>query len=83
MATVIDVYYRRAAFCCAFLWAKRFNAKDIQKEMFLVYGEKCFRIKLFITRCKRLVDDEEVEMEMRKWLRRQSKEFTLPVSMHW
>jgi hypothetical protein len=23
------------------LWAKGLNAKDIYKEMFLVYGEKC------------------------------------------
>jgi hypothetical protein len=37
MATVL-VYYRRAAFFCAFLWAKGFNAKNIRKEMFSVYG---------------------------------------------
>jgi hypothetical protein len=26
------VYYRRTSFCCAFLWAKGLNAKDIYKE---------------------------------------------------
>jgi hypothetical protein len=25
-----------------FLWAKGLNEKDIHKEMFPVYGEKCF-----------------------------------------
>jgi hypothetical protein len=36
------VYYRRAAFCCAFfLWAKGLNAKDIHKESFPVYDGKC------------------------------------------
>jgi hypothetical protein len=36
------VYYRRAAFSCAFsLWAKGLNAKDINKEIVPVYGEKC------------------------------------------
>jgi hypothetical protein len=39
------VYYRRAAFCCAFLWAKGLNAKDIHKELFPVYGGKCLSCK--------------------------------------
>jgi transposase len=34
------VYYRRVAFCYAFLWAKGLNAKDIQKEIFSVCGRK-------------------------------------------
>jgi hypothetical protein len=28
-------------FCCAFLWAKGLNARDIHKEMFPVYDGKC------------------------------------------
>jgi hypothetical protein len=36
------MYYRRGEFCFAFLWAKGLNAKDIHKEMFPVYGGKCF-----------------------------------------
>jgi hypothetical protein len=39
------VYCRRAAFCCAFLWAKGLNAKDIHKEMFPVYGGRCLSRK--------------------------------------
>jgi hypothetical protein len=37
--------YRTVAFTCAFLWAKRLNAKDIHKEMFPVYGGKCLSRK--------------------------------------
>jgi hypothetical protein len=66
------VYYRRAAFCCAFLWAKGLNTKDIHKEMFPVYGGKCLSRKLG---GKRFVDDVEVETKVRKWLRQQSKDF--------
>jgi hypothetical protein len=39
------VYYGRAAFCCAFLWAKGFNAKDIHTEIFPVYDGKCLSRK--------------------------------------
>jgi hypothetical protein len=31
------VSYRRTAFCCAFLWAKGLNVKDIHKQIFPVY----------------------------------------------
>jgi hypothetical protein len=42
----VGVFYRRAAFCCTFfLWAKGLNAKDINKEMFPVYGGKCLSLK--------------------------------------
>jgi hypothetical protein len=34
-----------------------------------------FRIKPFRIGCKRFADDEEVETEVRKWLRKQSKDF--------
>jgi hypothetical protein len=39
------IYYRRAAFCWEFLWAKELTAKDIHKEMFPVYGGKCLSLK--------------------------------------
>jgi hypothetical protein len=72
------LYYRRASFCCALLWAKGFNAKDIHKEMFPVYGGKCsFRkgIHNWVEkRGKRFAADEAVT-EVRKWLRQQSKDF--------
>jgi hypothetical protein len=38
---VLEVCYRKAVFCCAILWAKGPNAKDIHKEIFPVYGGKC------------------------------------------
>jgi hypothetical protein len=41
------VYYRRVAFCCAFLWAKGLSAKVILKEMFPVYVRKCLSCKVF------------------------------------
>jgi hypothetical protein len=31
------------------LWTKGFNAKDIHKKMFSVYGEKWFGVKRFTT----------------------------------
>jgi hypothetical protein len=39
------VYYRKAAFCCAFLWGKIPNAKGIHNEMFSAYGGKCLSRK--------------------------------------
>jgi hypothetical protein len=70
------VYYRRAEFCCAFSWAKRLNTKDIHEEMFAVYIWKCFcPVKRFSLNGKRFADDEEVETEVRKWLRQQSQDF--------
>jgi hypothetical protein len=49
----LGVYYRIAAFCCAFLRAKGLNAKDIHKEMFPVYGGKCFSLKAFHNRVEK------------------------------
>jgi hypothetical protein len=39
------LYYRRTAFCCAFLWPKCLNAKDIHGKMLPVYGGKCLSRK--------------------------------------
>jgi hypothetical protein len=39
------ICYKRAALCCALLWAKRLNAKDIHREMFPVNGVKCLSCK--------------------------------------
>jgi hypothetical protein len=62
-----------------FLWTKQFNAKDIHKEMFPVYGGKCFLLKAvhnWAEKCgKSFADDEEFETDVRKWLRQQSKDF--------
>jgi hypothetical protein len=51
-----------------FLWAKGLNAKVIHKEMFPPYVGKCMSRK-------RIADDKEVETEVQKWLRQQSKYF--------
>jgi hypothetical protein len=55
------------------LWARRPNAKDIHKEMFPVYCGKCLSRKAvhnWVEKCDRcFADDEEVETEVRKWLR--------------
>jgi hypothetical protein len=66
------VYYRKAALCCAFLSAKGLNAKDIHKKMFPVGN---VRVKQLHLGGKRFPDDEDVEAEVRKWLRQQSKDF--------
>ncbi|PNF38621.1 hypothetical protein B7P43_G02309 [Cryptotermes secundus] len=67
------VYYRRAAFCCAFVYAKELTAKDIHKEIFPVYGGKYFLRKAVHNwgekRRKRFADYGEVETEVRKWTR--------------
>jgi hypothetical protein len=60
---------------CVFLWAKGLNAKDIHEEMFPVYGEKCLSRKAVPHGWQNFADDEEVETEVPKWLRQQSKDF--------
>jgi hypothetical protein len=62
-----------------FLWAKGFNAKDIHKEMFPVYGEKCLSrkavhiwVEKFSQGRSKVAGDET---ETQKWLRQQSKDF--------
>jgi hypothetical protein len=70
-----------------FLWAKRFSAKDIHKEMFPVYGGKCVSQKAVHKWAekhgKRFACDKEVEIKVWKWLRQQSGGFMLWVSTHW
>jgi hypothetical protein len=46
------------------LWAKELNAKDIHKEMFPVYGQKCLSCKAvhtlakkFSQGCSKVADD--------------------------
>jgi hypothetical protein len=69
-----------------FLWEKGPNAKDIHKEMCSVYGGKCLSCKAvykWVEKCGRLLaDDEEAEMEVRKWLRQHPKDF-YAVVMRW
>jgi hypothetical protein len=61
------------------LWANKHIAKDIHKEMFPVYGGKCLPRKAvhkWVEKHEKcFTDDEEVETEVRKWLRQRSKDF--------
>jgi hypothetical protein len=61
------------------LRAKERNAKDVHKEVFPICGGKCLSrtaVHNWVERRgKRYADDEEVETEVRKWLRQQSKDF--------
>jgi hypothetical protein len=77
MATVLEeCTTEEQRYVVRFLWAKGLNAKDIHKEMFHVYGGKCLSSKTVHNRVeKRYADDEEVETEVRKWLRQQSAGF--------
>jgi hypothetical protein len=46
METVLEEYTtEEQRSVVRFLWAKGLNAKDIRKEMFPVYGEKCLSRK--------------------------------------
>jgi hypothetical protein len=59
------------------LWARGLKAKDIHKDMFPVYGGKCLSLEAvhdWVEKCGRcFADEEEVETEVRKWLRQRSK----------
>jgi hypothetical protein len=61
------------------LWAKGLSAKYIHKEMFSVCDGKCLLRKAVHSwvekHGERFADDEEVETEVRKWPRQQSKDF--------
>jgi hypothetical protein len=46
----------------------------IKKRFLFVAGSVC-GVQLFTTRGKHFADDEEVETEVRKWLRQQLKDF--------
>jgi hypothetical protein len=71
----------------SFLWTKGLYVKDIDKEIFPVYGGKCLSRKAVHNcvekRDRHFADDEEVETEVRKWLRQHSKTPMLQVSTHW
>jgi hypothetical protein len=46
MATVLEaVLPKNNVLLCAFLWGKELNVKDIQKEIFPIYGGKCLSRK--------------------------------------
>jgi hypothetical protein len=75
MSTVLECTTEEQRYVVSLSWAKGLNAKDIHKEMFLVYGVKCLSRKAVPHGWQNFADGEEVETEMRKWLRQQSKDF--------
>jgi hypothetical protein len=81
------VLLKSSVLLCVSLWAKGLSANDIHKEMFLVYDGKCLSHKAVCSwiekHGKHFADDEEVEMEVRKWLRQQSKDYMLLILTHW
>jgi hypothetical protein len=83
-ATVLEVYTTEEenSLMRFFLWAKGLNAKDIHKEMFSVYGGKCLSRIAVSTGSRNchlggniFADNEDVETDVRKWLRQQPKDF--------
>jgi hypothetical protein len=74
MVTVLEECIPKSS---VMLCVKGHNAKDIHKEMFSVYGGKCLSCKAvhnWVEKRERFTD-EEVETEVRKWLKEQSKDF--------
>jgi hypothetical protein len=64
-----------------FLWAEGLYAMIVIKKCFLfMVGSVCHIKRFTLRNChldgKHFTDDEEVETEVRKWLRQQSKDFT-------
>jgi hypothetical protein len=66
MATVLEgcTTKQQRSVVCFFLWAKGLNAKDIHKEMSLVYGITVNRVKRFHLGGKRFADERKVEIEV-------------------
>jgi hypothetical protein len=83
MATVLEEYSTEEQ-CSAvqFLWAKDSMQRILIKKRFLFKEKSVCRVKRFATgsrNChligKHFGVDEEIETELRKWLRQQSKDF--------
>jgi hypothetical protein len=75
MATVFEQCITEEQHCVVLLLrAKGLNAKDVNKEMFPVYGGKSVAQIGSQLGGKRFADVEDVETEVRKWPRQQSKD---------
>jgi hypothetical protein len=57
-----------------FLRIERFNSKELHKKCFRFMLGSVYHIKRFHLSDRSFADDEEVETEVRKWLRQQSKD---------
>jgi hypothetical protein len=77
MAIMLECTFEEQRFCyMRFLLAKGLSAKDIHKEMFRVCGGKCLSRKAVLNLAEKpgkRFANVEVETEVRKWRRQQSK----------
>jgi hypothetical protein len=75
MATMLDWTTQEQRSSVCFFMSKRLNANYIHEEMVHVYGGKCLLCKAVHNWIEKrgiyFVYDEEVETEVRKWLRQQ------------
>jgi hypothetical protein len=70
MATLVDCTTKYSVLFCV----KGLSAKAIHKKDFIfIVGNVC-RVKQFSLGGKHFVDDEEIETEVRKWLKQQLKD---------
>jgi hypothetical protein len=75
MTTVIEEYPTEEQRSVLLFMGSGIQCKGYSKEIFPVYGGKCFLRKAFHNGSKYFADDEEVKTEVRKSLRQQSKDF--------
>jgi hypothetical protein len=77
MATVLEEYAteEKCSAVCYFCGQKDSMQRIFIKKCFLFTVGSVCHVKRFHFRGKRSTDDEEVETEVRKWLRQQSKDF--------
>jgi hypothetical protein len=72
MVTVFEEFTTEEQRCCAFFCREKDSMQRIfTKKCFLFTVGIVCRVKRFYLGGKRFADDEEVETEVRKWLRRQ------------
>jgi hypothetical protein len=82
IATVFECITEEQRSVVRLLWAKGLIEKGIHKEIFPVYIGKCLSCKAVPPGWQNFAD-EEVETEMRKWLRQSPKASVLRDSTHW
>jgi hypothetical protein len=77
MATMLEAYTteEQRSVVRFFCWAEELSTKDINKEIFPVYGGKCLSRKAIHIWIEKFSQEQEVGTEVRKWLRQQSNDF--------
>jgi hypothetical protein len=78
MVTVLEVYTNEEQRLVVRFFRQKDSVQKYLKKCFLfTLGSVC-HLEWFHLGGKRFADDEEVETEVRKWLRQQSKDFYVP-----